>query len=493
MSASTPSAAGEGRATFAALLLALAALTAYRLAARALAGVELYFDEAQYYAWSLAPDFGYFSKPPLVAWTIAAARAVCGDGEACIRAPAFIAFAVATLAVYALGRRLFDERTALWAALLLLLAPITSLLSWFITTDSLLIAAWALALYAFARALQGGGLRWWLACGLAGGIGLLAKYTMGIFAVSAAGFLLGSPRHRPLLATPGPWLGAAVAAALFAPNVWWNVQHDFATVGHTAHISQLGVAGVSVLRGLRFLAEQLAVFGPLSFVAFALALWAGRHGDWRQSLLAWFALPFLLLITAQAFAARAHANWAAPTYVAASLLAAHWLRSRATPRLLIAALAVNVLIMFAVYHYRPLAAAAGISLPARLDPLQQLTGWAPLGRHVAAQLQQQRARLLVEDRRLMSWMIYYAGPAAHDALAWNPGRRVDNHYRLLRDVAQSPRGPFLFVSEVDREADLRAQFDAVQPLGSLMAPGCASPCERRLLAWRLGDFRGYPR
>lgn len=83
MTASTSYAAGAGRATFAALLLALAALTAYRLAARALAGVELYFDEAQYYAWSLAPDFGYFSKPPLVAWTIAAAPVVCGGAAAC--------------------------------------------------------------------------------------------------------------------------------------------------------------------------------------------------------------------------------------------------------------------------------------------------------------------------------------------------------------------------------------------------------------------------
>ena len=31
---------------------------------------ELYPDEAQYWLWSRTLDFGYFSKPPMVAWTI---------------------------------------------------------------------------------------------------------------------------------------------------------------------------------------------------------------------------------------------------------------------------------------------------------------------------------------------------------------------------------------------------------------------------------------
>jgi hypothetical protein len=42
-------------------------------------------DEAQYWSWSLTPSFGYFSKPPMIAWIIGASTAVCGDGEACIR------------------------------------------------------------------------------------------------------------------------------------------------------------------------------------------------------------------------------------------------------------------------------------------------------------------------------------------------------------------------------------------------------------------------
>ena len=49
--------------------------------------VDLFFDEAQYWSWSRDLAFGYFSKPPLLAWLIAAVTHVCGDAEICVRSP----------------------------------------------------------------------------------------------------------------------------------------------------------------------------------------------------------------------------------------------------------------------------------------------------------------------------------------------------------------------------------------------------------------------
>jgi len=71
---------------FAVCLLILLALTAVRLIGLVYSDVDLFFDESQYWAWSRELAFGYFSKPPLLAWIIAGASAVCGDGEACVRA-----------------------------------------------------------------------------------------------------------------------------------------------------------------------------------------------------------------------------------------------------------------------------------------------------------------------------------------------------------------------------------------------------------------------
>ena len=56
----------------------LGLLLAVRLVALKFNATDLFFDEAQYWSWSLEPAFGYYSKPPLIAWVIGAATAVCG-------------------------------------------------------------------------------------------------------------------------------------------------------------------------------------------------------------------------------------------------------------------------------------------------------------------------------------------------------------------------------------------------------------------------------
>lgn len=499
------------RARHAAILLLLVALVAAeRMAAREWLGLGLHFDEAQYALWSLEPAWGYFSKPPLVAWAIAAARGLCGDADFCLRLPSTLALALATWFVFLTGRRLFDVRTALAAALLLFLAPLVSFLSWFITTDSLLIAAWAGALYALVRALQAheagasaSALRWWLLTGAIAGAGLLAKYTMGIFALSAAGYLLSSRAHRPALATSGPWLGATVAALILFPNMLWNAQHRFVTFAHTAEISNLDDASLGFGRLVEFLGAQVGVFGPVAAIALLAAALAvirspapapavGRPQP--GALLLWFTLPFLAIIAAQALAARAHANWAAPAYVAASLLAAAWMMSR--PRAgpwLAAALAVNVAVMLLLQAYRPLTQALDVRL-AR-DPMTQLEGWDAAGRALAGALAAQPdARLIFDDRRLMSLLAWYAGrreARARGALIWNPEGRIDNHYQLLRDARQAPAGPFLFVSERDRGTELAAAFDSVTPLGVLSAADARMA--RQVHAWRLGAIRAANR
>ena len=61
------------------LALLLAAILAVRIVGLAVSNAELYFDEAQYWSWAQQFDFGYFTKPPLIAWIIGAATSVCGD------------------------------------------------------------------------------------------------------------------------------------------------------------------------------------------------------------------------------------------------------------------------------------------------------------------------------------------------------------------------------------------------------------------------------
>src|SRR5580704_2907237 len=66
-------------------LNAVFAITVARLAWLALGKADLFPDEAQYWVWSLHPAFGYYSKPPLVAWLIALTTGVLGDSELAVR------------------------------------------------------------------------------------------------------------------------------------------------------------------------------------------------------------------------------------------------------------------------------------------------------------------------------------------------------------------------------------------------------------------------
>jgi 4-amino-4-deoxy-L-arabinose transferase-like glycosyltransferase len=84
----------------------LAALTFFRILALAANGTDLFADEAQYWAWSRELAAGYYSKPPLIAWIIAGASQVCGDGEFCVRLPSALIHGATSVAIFLIGRRL---------------------------------------------------------------------------------------------------------------------------------------------------------------------------------------------------------------------------------------------------------------------------------------------------------------------------------------------------------------------------------------------------
>src|ERR1700754_2315453 len=133
----------------------LVALTVARLIGLAYSEVDLFFDESQYWAWSRELAFGYFSKPPLLAWIIASSSAVCGNGEACVRAASPILYFGTSLGIYAIAEGFYDARVAFWSALAFTLLPGVVFSGRIISTDVPLLFFWALALLAWVKLLRG--------------------------------------------------------------------------------------------------------------------------------------------------------------------------------------------------------------------------------------------------------------------------------------------------------------------------------------------------
>jgi hypothetical protein len=76
------------------------------------------------------------------------------------------------------------------------------------------------------------------------------------------------------------------------------------------------------MQALEFIAAQFGLFGPILFVVLLRAAWREirKPTDAGRILLLAFSLPVLALLIVQALLSRAHGNWSAAAYPAASIL-----------------------------------------------------------------------------------------------------------------------------------------------------------------------------
>jgi hypothetical protein len=91
------------------------------------------------------------------------------------------------------------------------------------------LAAQATVLYLVLLAVTWPLPRLWPAVGIAAGIGLEAKYTIATLLMALVAGLALTPQ-RAVLRTRGPWIAAAIALVLLAPNIAWEIRHGWPIV-----------------------------------------------------------------------------------------------------------------------------------------------------------------------------------------------------------------------------------------------------------------------
>jgi 4-amino-4-deoxy-L-arabinose transferase-like glycosyltransferase len=278
-------------------------------------------------AWGRHFAWGYPKQPPLTSWLAGAFGHVSPGDVWGLYLAGFLMAAVCLWAVWRVGLEFLPPRAALVAVLgldgLVYLAGDAADFN----NNIALIALWVLVVLAFVRATRTGAVRWWLALGLAAGLGLLCKYPILFLLAALAGYLVLDPRGRRHLSRPGPYLSALVAAALFAPHVAWLVGHDYLPLEYAAARSA-GAGGLGRVRvPLVFLLGQLVKLLPvLAIVAPLLERpAAGRTSAPERAVLHWSVLgPLaLLLLYALVTGAQLRERWGGPFVV----LAGVWLLS----------------------------------------------------------------------------------------------------------------------------------------------------------------------
>ena len=131
------------------------------------------------------------------------------------RMPAVVSGALTAWAVYRLAAlTTASRRIGMISVLILPAIPILAIGGVIITSDTPLVCCWAWAAVWAYRALAGDDLRAWVAAGVIGALGVLAKYSFLAFPASVGLFLILSPGHRRQLAKPGFWVMCLLCAGL---------------------------------------------------------------------------------------------------------------------------------------------------------------------------------------------------------------------------------------------------------------------------------------
>jgi len=296
-------------------------------------GADLAGDEAYYWDWGRQPDWGYYSKPPMIGWMMGVIGWLTGDAEWGIRLAALLLGMVTLLITWRLARELAGERVAGLASLLMVLTPGNAGLCLLLTIDAPLLLAWTAALWLFWRAAeQPEKLMRWLLLGLVIGFGCLSKQMMLVFPLLMLVFAAVSPEDRGLLKRGGFWMAAILGLLFIGPVLWWNEQHGWITLEHTKHhfdVSSTPTLSKWLGRTGENIGLQALVYTPVLFIAMVAALWHGFRrfrGLSRPLRYLWLCSgPALACFALLALRQRINPNWPAAFFVPAIILSAAWM------------------------------------------------------------------------------------------------------------------------------------------------------------------------
>lgn len=433
-------------------IFAVVILTAARGVFLVFNQTDLFFDEAQYWGWGLNLDFGYFSKPPLLAWSIRGTTELCGTGEACVRfvSPVFYGLTGVTAGLLAsrVAYRMGGSAGAafIWTALLFATIPGVSFATRLVSTDAPLLFAFALALLFLDRFRENTTALNAAMIGLAIGIGLNAKYAMIYFLICWLFWALLSRDGRQTLFHPLVLLTIIIAAACITPNIWWNHSNEWITFAHTKDNANWQGLQLHFDNMAEFTGAQIGILGPILFLALLIGLFNPKKRQNSDVLfLLCFALPVTLIIVVQATLSRAHANWAAVTFIAYTVLAVSWLVTwRAKPLLMItAALHITIFIGLGVadiYAKQLVHHKFGASY-------KRIIGWEDFAGKVSEIAQKTGAKTIVTGRRkFTAELLYYLRNEDLELRTFAPTGRPHDHYEMTIPLAKSDRTPVLVIS-----------------------------------------------
>lgn len=284
-------------------------------------------NEAYAIASGRALSLSYFDHPPLHFWLAHLGELLFGDTRAA-RSLFILLGAGTSWLMFLFTRRLFGDRAGVWATLALNVSGFFGFVSasWILPDGPLnfflLAAALVLAPIAEEKSLS---LQRWLIAGLFTGLAALSKYHAIFFAGEIFVYMLAAPERRRLLLTPGPWLAAMLALAVFSPVLIWNGDHHWISFGFQGGRAQSRHFAPGLF--LSLLLAQLALLTPWVVVPLLGGIRRGfSRSDAQSRFVLWLGFPIALFFSlVPLWSGGGMVQWAMPGWLLLMPLAGRYL------------------------------------------------------------------------------------------------------------------------------------------------------------------------
>jgi 4-amino-4-deoxy-L-arabinose transferase-like glycosyltransferase len=394
--------------------------------------VSLYFsplevqgDEAQYWYWSTYFDWGYYSKPPLVAWIIGIFTSTFGNSIFILKLPSLLAHFLTSFVLFNLSKA-FNRNTeeSLWLSITYLLFFAVSLSSNIISTDPFLLLFWSSSLLFFKICLNKKSIKNIILTSIFVALGFYAKYAMIYFFLSSVVLISFTDNKKELVKSI--LIISFFVLIFISPHLYWVYSTNWVTFIHTGDNFNWNASLYNFEQLINFIVSQFFISTPIILFIFIKQFAKTKKFIQSYSFEIAFSLPILVLITAQSFISRANANWSSVAFIGVTMIAVNILyKNYKKIFLLNTALGLVVLILISVF----------IINPPNISPFNKLMGMEDAAKEIQFLDESLNSDYIVFDDRMNIAKFLYYLPSKNKKLKYlSYGDHPGNHFEMLMPI-----------------------------------------------------------
>ena len=405
--------------------------------------LDLFGDEAQYWIWSKNLAWGYYSKPPLLAWVVGLYTLLIGNSFISIKLIPISIYFFSSFLIYFLSFALFKKKDlAIISAGSFYLLPSVTISSFLLSTDVVLIFFWILSLIFLIRTRENPSKINIIITGLCVGLSFLAKYAAVYFLISFVIFILID--KKTLIVFLKNKINTLIfifsISIVLLPNIFWNKRNDWITFSHTSDNANLGKLNINFIQGLEFLISQSIMLGPL-LVIFFIIFYKKVKYNYQTKFLLSFSLPVFLIVLVESVLVRANANWAAVGIIPMFILMVSYVYKN-SKSLLFYNNILNFcfcLIFFCLVAFMP-----------NIKVFDRINGISEFSEILDKNYLKQKNYLVVDDRLIYSNLKYkFRDSNLIIYTPHKPNTKIMNHFDIVSPLDESFNKNFIFVGNIN--------------------------------------------